>query len=63
MRQSGLILTTLPKLTETLDWYIRNPEALAAKRKIARASILRIHDNDRLAKKLVETYRALRDCA
>ena len=63
LRESGLILTTLPKLTETLDWYIRNPEALAAKRKIARASILRIHDNDRLAKKLVETYRALRACA
>jgi hypothetical protein len=59
LRESGLILTTLPCLADTIEWYIRHPEALAAKREIARATILRLHDNDRLARRLADTYRAL----
>ena len=59
LRESGLILTTLPQLTDTVEWYIRHPEALAAKRRIARASILRLHDNDRLSQLLADTYRDL----
>lgn len=57
LRQSGLILTTLPQLADTFEWYILNPDALAEKRKIARTSILRLHDNEALARRLMAIYR------
>lgn len=57
LRQSGLILTTLAQLADTLEWYILNPDALAEKRKIARTSILRLHDNEALARRLMAIYR------
>jgi glycosyltransferase involved in cell wall biosynthesis len=59
LRRSGFIFTTLDRLEATIEYYLDNPEALAQKRRIARASILRLHDNDRLARQLVGLYRNL----
>ncbi len=57
MENSGFILTTLRNLEETLQYYLDHPEALAGKRRIARSSIIRLHDNEKLAKRLIKTYR------
>jgi hypothetical protein len=59
LRQSGFIFTALDRLEATIEFYLDDPEALAQKRAIARESILRLHDNDRLARQLVEIYRSL----
>ncbi len=59
LRRSGFIFTTLDQLEETLEYHLDHPEALAAKRRIARASIQRLHDNDMLARRLVGLYRDL----
>jgi len=59
LRRSGFIFTTLGQLEETIEYYLDHPEALAAKRRIARDSIRRLHDNDRLASRLVTLYRDL----
>ncbi len=56
---TGLILTDLERLEETLEYYLTHPEALEAKRQVARSSILRLHNNDRLAERLIEMYRAV----
>jgi len=60
LRRSGFIFTTLEELEATLAHYLDHPEELAAKRQIARESILRLHDNDRLAGRLVALYRELK---
>lgn len=57
LRNSGFIFSTLPNLAETIEHYIRNPDALEAKRRIARSSILELHDNDVLARRLADIYR------
>jgi glycosyltransferase involved in cell wall biosynthesis len=59
LRASGFIFTTLPELAETIAFYIDRPAALEAKRQIARTSILKLHDNDKLAAGLVDVYRNL----
>ena len=59
LRASGFIFSTLPELAKTIAVYIDNPDALEAKRRIARASILKLHDNDKLAARLVDLYRSL----
>jgi hypothetical protein len=59
LRASGFIFSTLPELARTIAFYIDNPDALKAKRRIARASILKLHDNDKLAARLVDVYRSL----
>jgi len=59
LRRSGFIFTTLGRLEETIEYYLDHPEALAAKRSIARDSIRRLHDNDMLARQLVGLYREL----
>lgn len=61
MQDSGFILTSLPELERTLEFYLTHPEALAAKRRLARASVLRLHDNAKLAKRLIALYVDLRD--
>jgi len=63
LEDSGLILTTLPALESTLEHYLTHPEALAAKRRMARASALRLHDNARIAGRLIGLYSRLRDGA
>jgi hypothetical protein len=57
--RSGFILTTLPRLEKTLAYYLDHPDALEAKRRIARQSILRLHDNDALARQMIGLYRGL----
>lgn len=59
LRNSGFIFTTLPKLADTIEYYIKNPTKLAAKRSVARESILKLHNNDALAQRLVGQYREL----
>lgn len=59
LRESGFIFATLDSLEATIEHYLRNPEALAAKREKARASILALHDNDALARRLARHYAAL----
>jgi glycosyltransferase involved in cell wall biosynthesis len=63
MQDSGLILTTLPELERTLEHYLSHPEALAARRRAARAALPGLHDNDRLAERLIALYARLRDGA
>jgi hypothetical protein len=57
LRRSGFIFATLKTLEATIEHYIDHPEELAAKRRIARDSILRLHDNDALAQRLMGIYR------
>lgn len=60
LENSGFILTSLGNLDDTLDFYLRNPDALEAKRRIARESILKLHDNERLAARLIAIYERLK---
>lgn len=60
LERTGLILTDLDHLEATLEHYLTHPEALAEKRRVARASILALHDNERLARWLIAMYEALR---
>jgi hypothetical protein len=57
LENSGFIFTTLDNLEETLQYYLDHPEALAAKKRIARSSVIRLHDNEKLAKRLIKIYR------
>lgn len=59
LRASGFIFSALPELAQTIAFYVDHPDALEAKRRIARTSILKLHDNDRLAARLVDVYRNL----
>lgn len=59
LRNSGFIFATLDTLEETLAFYLEHPDALEEKRRIARSSILRLHDNDALAARMIDLYRAL----
>jgi hypothetical protein len=59
LRSSGFIFTTLPELARTIATYIDHPDALEAKRAIARSSILKLHDNDVLAQRLIDIYNEL----
>ena len=57
LRNSGFIFATMPQLEAVLERLIDHPEELEEKRRIARASILRIHDNEVLARLLIGIYR------
>jgi hypothetical protein len=59
LRRSGFIFSTLRELEATLEHYLDHPEALAAKRAIARESVLRLHDNDAVARRLAALYEEL----
>lgn len=56
LENSGFIFTSLDELEETLRYYLDNPERLEAKRAIARESILKLHDNEKLTDLLVSIY-------
>jgi hypothetical protein len=56
LADSGLIVSTLDGLADTLEHYLRNPEALAAKRARARESARQLHDNERIVAQLLELY-------
>jgi hypothetical protein len=59
LRRSGFIFSTLADLEGTLEYYLNHPEALEAKRAIARSSILRLHDNTAVAARLARIYEGL----
>jgi hypothetical protein len=61
LENSGLILTNLAALEGTLEHYLTHPEALAAKRRVARDSALKLHDNTRLAGRLIAIYSGSRN--
>jgi len=63
LENSGFIFTHLDKLEETLEYFLSHPDELEKKRKIARSSILRLHNNDRLGKMLVELYNAVKSAS
>ncbi len=56
LKNSGFIFTTIKDLEKTLEYYLTHPEELANKKRITRASILRLHDNEKLAKQLINLY-------
>jgi glycosyltransferase involved in cell wall biosynthesis len=59
LRDSGFIFASLESLESVLEHYLTNPGELAAKRAKARASILALHDNKALTRRLVDSYGAL----
>lgn len=59
LEQSGLILTHPNRLEQTIEHYLTHPEQLAAKARIARKSILSLHDNRQLAERYRHLYRSL----
>jgi Glycosyl transferases group 1 len=61
LRDSGFIFSTLEELETTIAHYLDHPAELAAKRQRARTSILALHDNDRLAGRLIALYQSVKD--
>lgn len=59
LRRSGFIFSSLDHLEATIEHYLDHPEALVEKRRVARDSILRLHDNDRLSERLSAIYGGL----
>jgi len=60
LRKSGLIITDLNGLEKTIKDYLDNPGKLEEKRRIARDSILRLHDNRQIAKQLISIYEEVK---
>lgn len=61
--RSGLILTTLDRVEETIEKYLTDPQALEAKRAAARASAERLHGRSMVAARLVAVYDRIREAA
>ena len=59
LRNSGFIFTESEKLELTLKYYLETPSALEEKKRIARSSILRLHNNEQLARRLITLYHRL----
>jgi hypothetical protein len=56
LRESGFIFTSLDRLEATLEYYLANPDALAAKRALARSTISALHDNRALSRRYRDVY-------
>lgn len=56
LRESGFIISHLDNLEATLVTYLSDPAALARKRELARRSILALHDNDAIARIMLDAY-------
>ncbi len=59
LRESGFIFATLATLESTIEHYLSHPDELAAKRARARSSILALHDNTVLSRRLAGVYAEL----
>ena len=57
LRRSHFIFATLETLESTLEHYLTHPQELAVRRAGARESILRLHDNPRIAAQYAALYR------
>lgn len=60
LKNSGLILTDLQHLAETLEYYITHPDELESKRRIAVQSAEELHNNAALAARYRRIYLSLR---
>lgn len=60
LNESGFIFASLESLESVLERYLSDPVALAEKRARARESILRLHDNVRIARQYASLYDAVR---
>lgn len=56
MRNSGFIFSSIERLKDTMEYLLAHPEEIAKKRSIARESILRLHDNEVIARRLLGLY-------
>lgn len=59
LRESGFIFATLATLESVIEHYLSHPDDLAAKRAKARSSILALHDNAALSRRLAGMYAEL----
>jgi hypothetical protein len=57
---SGLILTTLDKVEHVIAHYMDHPNELLEKARIARSSVLQLHNNEALTRRLIAFYEGLR---
>ncbi len=60
LKNSGFIFSTLKDLEQTLQYYLTHPEKLEKKRKVARNSILFLHNNELLGRRLIELYAKIK---
>jgi hypothetical protein len=60
LRDSGLILTSLDALEQTIEYYARHPDALAEKKAKARSSLQLLHNNAAIVAELASTYDEVR---
>jgi glycosyltransferase involved in cell wall biosynthesis len=63
LQNSGFIFCALHNLEETLEYYLSHPQALEEKRKIARTSIMELHSNERLGRRLIGYYEQIKATA
>ena len=63
LEESGFILSHLDHLEETLERIMADPEFLEKKRRIARASIAKLHNNRDLIFRLKQVYKELAGAA
>jgi len=59
LKESGFIFCDLNSLEQTLQYYLDHPEKLKEKKRIAKESILKLHDNEKIAERLISIYRSL----
>lgn len=59
IQNSGLILSDLASLEETIKHYIDHPDALKIKRDLAQPSVLKLHNNKNLALRYKQVYDKL----
>ena len=59
LRNSGLIISNLGDLERDLQYYLDHPAALAEKRRIAQSSILKLHNNEKIARRYEMVYQSL----
>lgn len=56
IKNSGLILSDLDTLKETIKFYIDHPAALKAKREISQSSVTTLHNNNKIALRYKKVY-------
>jgi len=59
LRNSGFIFCDLRTLEQTLEYYLNHPEALEEKKRIARESILALHNDEVLVQRLQKLYSSI----
>jgi hypothetical protein len=60
LAESGFILCDLENLEATLEHYLDNLDELQAKKALAKSSILKLHDNEKIARQLISIYQSIK---